>query len=111
MPAVVREVVERTVERDRPVPTPIVPRLAGDWVPLLEKLERQVREDPSSLVRGKDDFQELAAAVQALHGAFSWRISESAAAVSAASEPPVQAGGTLSRQQRRALERHRRKQG
>lgn len=116
LPTVVREVVERTVEVERPapeLPVPSRPRVVGDWVPLLEELERQVREDPRSLVRGPEDFQDLAVAVRALYNAFSWRTpeppaSEPAARSSTAStsqEPP----SGLSRQQRRALERQRRK--
>ncbi len=112
MPTVVREVVERVVERERSVPASRVPRAVGDWVPLLEQLERQVRDEPWSLVRSKDDFEELAEAVKGLYDAFSWRNPEptnTAPPVYQQPAPVVQAGGTLSRQQRRALERQQRK--
>ncbi|MFE5565961.1 hypothetical protein ACFQ68_13325 [Amycolatopsis japonica] len=112
MPTVVREVVERVVERDRPEPVPMVPRVVEDWVPMLEELERQVRDKPWSLASSKDDFEELAMAVKAVHDAFSWRNPEptnTTPPVHQQSAPVGQAGGTLSRQQRRALEREQRK--
>lgn len=108
MPAVVREVVERVVERDRPVEVPAVPRVVAEWVPMLEQLERQVRERPLSLVRGPDDWAELADAVRGLYGAFSWRVPEPDDTTPAAPRPGDDTTG-LSRQQRRARERERRK--
>ena len=112
MPTVVREVVERTTEVER-APDAAGPRVVDDWVPLLEQLERQVRSDPRSLVRGPEDFQDLAVAVRQLYNAFSWRTpepTESAppASPSVTAAPPNSPGG-LSRQQRRALERQQRK--
>lgn len=105
-PHVVREVVERerVVERDRPVPA--APQLVAEWVPLLEQLERQVRERPLSLVRGPDDFAELADAVRGLYGAFSWRRDRPDSP--APPQRPAREAG-LSRQQRRAREREQRK--
>jgi len=114
MPTVVREVVERVVEQDRPVPAPIVPRVAADWVRMLESLERQVRDKPWSLASSKDDFHELAEAVKAVHDAF-WRNPEptntAAPAPAQQSVPGARPGEKLSRQQRRALDRERRKRG
>ena len=113
----VREVIERTteVERTVPVPTPIRPRVVADWIPLLEQLERQVRDNPQSLVRGPDDFHELAEAVLALYKAFSWRTHDPSntapPATSAAPQTPAQNTVGLSRQQRRARERARRRHG
>lgn len=114
MPTVVREVVERVVERDRPEPVPMVPRVVEDWVPMLEELERQVRDKPWSLASSKDDFEELAMAVKAVHDAFSWREPEPTTTAAPAPAQPVSSAppaATLSRQQRRALERERRKRG
>lgn len=103
MPAIVREVVERTVDRDRPVPAPVAPRTVADWVPLLEQLTRAVRDDPRSLVRSKDDWQELALTVRELHNSFSWRDE-----LAPDTRDDVGASPRLSRQQRRALERQQR---
>lgn len=112
-PTVVREVVERTVEVQRAAPAPPRPRTVEDWVPLLEQLEQQVRENPRSLVRGPEDFQNLAAAVRQLHNAFSWHTPESSTSAPSPSSSTASAQGHnpsgLSRQQRRALERQQRK--
>lgn len=113
MPKVVREVVERTVERDRPVSVPAAPTTIADWLPLLDQLTRQVRETPRALVRGPDDWQELARAVRQLHDSFAWRddpapANTADAAVPTAGDASVPA--RLSRQQRRALDRQHRKQ-
>lgn len=99
-PEVVREVVERTrdVERVVPIERPARPQLAVDWIPLLEQLDRQIRDDPASLMRGPDDFQHLAATVLRLYHAFTWNSSSSETTTSAP---------RLSRQQRRARERQR----
>ncbi|RJQ74199.1 hypothetical protein D5S17_23300 [Pseudonocardiaceae bacterium YIM PH 21723] len=104
MPTVVREVVERVVERDRPMPA--VPVTVADWLPLLDRLRDQIRHDPRSLVRGRDDWQELAGAVLELHESFTWK--QPAATPSSGGETAA-AGQGLSRQQRRALERQQRK--
>jgi hypothetical protein len=106
MPAVVREVVERTVDRDRPVPA--APRRAAEWVRLLQQLEHQVRDNPLVLVRSGEEFQELAAAVRGLYNAFTWRTPEPDPAVLPPPHQPDEATG-LSRQQRRARERAQRK--
>ncbi|MFD4196705.1 hypothetical protein [Amycolatopsis thermoflava] len=105
-PKVVREVVERTIE-----PTPrrtatvstvsSTPRTVQDWLPLLDQLTQQVRTQPESVVRGPDDWQELAGAVRELHDSFAWTSHER--------NPPAAERPGLSRQQRRALERERRK--
>lgn len=115
-PRVVREVVERTIEVERAAPAPAGPRVVDDWVPLLEQLEQQVRENPRSLVRGPDDFQELALAVRALYNAFSWRTPESSTSAPSQPSPSTSTASAqghnpsgLSRQQRRALERQQRK--
>lgn len=102
-PKVVREVIERTIEPapGRAATVPGTPRTVHDWLPLLDELTRQVRTQPESVVRGPDDWQELAGAVRALHDSFVWTSHER--------NPPPAAGPGLSRQQRRALERERRK--
>ncbi|MER7015336.1 hypothetical protein ABT324_28215 [Saccharopolyspora sp. NPDC000359] len=54
MPTVVRDVVERVIEVERTVPVPAhTPRLAADWVPLLEQLDRQMRDNPLALFRSR----------------------------------------------------------
>lgn len=104
MPKVVREVVERTVERDRPVPTAAAPVTVADWVRLLEQLTHAVHTDPRSLVRGPADWQELALAVRELHASFTWR-DQPAPATSTQADPSPR----LSRQQRRAQDRQQRR--
>jgi hypothetical protein len=103
MPAVVREVVERTVDRDRPVPAPVAPRTVADWVPLLDQLTHAVRTDPRSLVRGKNDWQELALTVRELYNSFAWPDQPAPATRDDADTSP-----RMCRQQRRALERQQR---
>lgn len=102
-PKVVREVIERTIEPAPGRATTVsgTPRTVRDWLPLLDQLTQQVRTRPESVVRGPDDWQELAGAVRELHDSFAWTSHER--------NPPAAERPGLSRQQRRALERERRK--
>lgn len=110
-PTVVREVVERHTERTVSVLTR--PRSVEDWVRLLGQLEHQVRTNPLSLVHSDHELHDLAHAVDALYGAFVGDTPHPADtapdAPSSTPDPTVADPAQLSRQQRRAQERTRRK--
>jgi hypothetical protein len=101
LPPVVREVLERTVERERLVPVRTTPVSVQQWLPLLAQLTRQARDHPEVLARGPGDWEELAHAVRELHA--------SLAGHAPAQDQDVSPERPVSRQQRRALERRARK--
>jgi hypothetical protein len=127
---VVREVVERVVERTvepeglpptaRTLPPPrppapaTLPRTATEWAPVLRQLAERMRTAPLSVVRSRAELAELADAVAELHAAVQPDPTPPPATASRPTRArvlPAEPDAGLSRQQRRARERERRKQG
>lgn len=124
-PTVVREVVERTTEVDRPVPTPVAPTRGADWAALLDTLRTRLREQPHSVLRHPDDVDELAGALREAYAALTGHDLAASPATPTAGQQhlataiertvedalgtPTPEPQRLSRQQRRALERQQRK--
>jgi hypothetical protein len=121
---VVREVIERVISPEAPPPTRpwrapstpparSTPRTGIDWATELRVLADQLRTNPLSLVRTRDEFEEFASAVDELHAATQPPAPPAGSAAPAptpAGIAPTPTGAGLSRQQRRALERQQRKQ-